>query len=54
MSRYEYDSKALEVARQIISLMYGPMPTGGSVQLLAMVQVLITDAMEYASGKDKS
>ena len=51
MNRHEHDSKALEVARQIICLVNGPMPIGGSVQLQAMIQVMIIDAMEYASGQ---
>ncbi|MDV0558169.1 hypothetical protein [Citrobacter portucalensis] len=44
----QYDSKALEFSREVIQLMYGPMPVGGSVQLLAKVQCLFIEAMEYA------
>lgn len=43
----QYDSKALEFSREVIQLMYGPMPVGGSVQLLAKVQCLFIEAMEY-------
>ena len=49
MKRYQCDEKALETAREIMRLVNGPMPVGGSVQLLAQVQVLVTEAMLWAS-----
>ena len=45
MNRYERDDKALDIAREIMRLVYGPIPIGGSVQLLAQVQLLVTKAM---------
>ncbi len=48
MNRYECDDKALKTAQEIMRLVYGPMPIGGSVQLLAQVQVLVTEAMLWA------
>ena len=49
MKRYECDDKALETARKIMQLVNGPMSIGGSVQLLAQVQLLVTGAMLYAA-----
>lgn len=49
MKRYQCDEKALETARDIMRLVNEPMPVGGSVQLLAQVHVLVTDAMLWAS-----
>ena len=36
---------ALEAARDVMRLTYGPMPAGGSVQLQAMVQLRILEAL---------
>lgn len=47
------DKTALEAARQIMAVIYGPMPLGGSVQLQAMVQEIVTDAMRAAAEQDK-
>lgn len=53
LEQQEVDSEALEVSREIMKIMYGPMPQGGSVQLMAQVQCLVIDAMKVAQG-DKS
>lgn len=47
----DIDSEALAVAREVMGIMYGPMPSGGSVQLMAQVQCLIIDAMKVARGE---
>ncbi|HHE5697784.1 TPA: hypothetical protein ACPEY2_001672 [Citrobacter amalonaticus] len=45
-----HDTKALELSREVMALMYGPIPTGGSVQLQAKIQCLFADAMDFAAG----
>ena len=45
-----HDTKALELSREVMALMYGRMPTGGSVQLQAKIQCLFADAMDFAAG----
>lgn len=49
VARHQYDSKALELARKVMAIMYGPMPIGGSVQLQAQVQCLFVEALQYAA-----
>ena len=44
----DHDAIALEKAHNIMQLMYGEMPKGGSTQLLAMVQVCVLEAMSRA------
>jgi len=39
------DQIALDAAKKIMELVYGPMPVGGSVQLIAQVQVAVSEAM---------
>lgn len=46
---HAFDSKALELSRKTMSLMYGPMPVGGSCQLQAKIQNLFIEAMEFAA-----
>ena len=43
----DYDAIALDKARNIMQIMYGEMPKGGSAQLLAMVQECILEAMSH-------
>lgn len=43
-----HDAKALELSREVMALVYDPMPIGGSVQLQAKIQCLFVDAMEFA------
>lgn len=43
----DHDAIALDKARNIMQIMYGEMPKGGSAQLLAMVQVCILEAMSH-------
>lgn len=45
-----HDTKALELSREVMAIMYGPIPTGGSVQLQAKIQCLFADAMDFAAG----
>lgn len=45
-----HDSKALALSRQVMALMYGPMPTGGSMQLQAKIQCMFVEAMAFAAG----
>jgi hypothetical protein len=42
-----HDAIALEKARNIMQIMYGETPRGGSTQLLAMVQVCVLEAMSH-------
>lgn len=42
------DQLALDAATDIMALMYGPTPAGGSVQLLAQVQCRVLDAIKAA------
>lgn len=44
-----HDSKALEFSREVMALMYGEMPPGGSVQLQAKIQCLFVNAMEFSA-----
>lgn len=53
LEQKDVDSEALAVSREIMKIMYSPMPSGGSVQLMAQVQCLVIDAMKVARG-DKS
>lgn len=46
---HAFDSKALELSRKTMGLMYGPMPVGGSCQLQAQIQNLFIEAMEFAA-----
>lgn len=46
---HAFDSKALELSRKTMGLMYGPMPVGGSCQLQAQIQNLFIEAMEFAT-----
>lgn len=48
MMNHIHDAKALELSREVMALVYGPMPIGGSVQLQAKIQCLFVDAMEFA------
>lgn len=48
MMNHIHDSKALELSREVMALVYDPMPIGGSVQLQAKIQCLFVDAMEFA------
>lgn len=50
LEQHKVDSEALAVSREIMKIMYGPMPLGGSVQLMAQVQCLVIDAMKVAQG----
>lgn len=50
LDQHKVDSEALAVSREIMKIMYGPMPKGGSVQLMAQVQCLVIDAMKVAQG----
>ena len=50
LEQHKVDSEALAVSREIMKIMYGPMPPGGSVQLMAQVQCLVIDAMKVAQG----
>lgn len=50
LEQHKVDSEALAVSREIMKIMYGPMPHGGSVQLMAQVQCLVIDAMKVAQG----
>ena len=43
----DHDAIALDKARNIMQIMYGEMPKGGSAQLLAMVQVCVLEAMSH-------
>lgn len=43
----DHDAIALDKARNIMQIMYGEMPKGGSTQLLAMVQVCVLEAMSH-------
>lgn len=43
----DHDAIALEKARNIMQIMYGETPRGGSTQLLAMVQVCVLEAMSH-------
>ncbi|GJK71900.1 hypothetical protein TUM17564_39270 [Citrobacter freundii] len=47
-----HDSKALEFSREVIALMYGKMPPGGSVQLQAEIQCMFVDAMGFAEASN--
>lgn len=42
------DQLALDAATDIMALMYGPLPVGGSVQLQAQVQCRVLDAIKAA------
>ncbi|MEI9695427.1 hypothetical protein V5074_20130 [Atlantibacter hermannii] len=46
---HAFDSKALELSRKTMGLMYGPMPVGGSCQLQAQIQNLFIEAMQFAA-----
>lgn len=46
---HAFDSKALELSRKTMGLMYGPMPVGGSCQLHAQIQNLFIEAMQFAA-----
>ncbi len=46
---HAFDSKALELSRKTMGLMYGPMPVGGSCQLQAQIQNMFIEAMEFAA-----
>lgn len=46
---HAFDSKALELSRKTMVLMYGPMPVGGSCQLHAQIQNLFIEAMQFAA-----
>jgi len=48
----DIDSEALEAARRIMKIMYGPMPIGGSCQLLAKVQCEIVESMRKVNQRD--
>lgn len=50
LEQHKVDSEALAVSREIMKIMCGPMPQGGSVQLMAQVQCLVIDAMKVAQG----
>lgn len=39
------DSIAMQTAKEVMHLMHGPMPIGGSVQLMAQVQCLVHEAI---------
>jgi len=44
---HDHDAIALKKARDIMQIMYGEMPKGGSTQLLAMVQECVLEAMSH-------
>ncbi|MDY0929101.1 hypothetical protein SOM41_22375 [Enterobacter sp. CFBP8995] len=48
----DVDSEALAAAWRIMKIMYGPMPVGGSCQLLAMVQCEIIEGMRNVIQRD--
>ena len=43
------DVLALNAAREIMALVYGPTPLGGSPQLLAQIQCVVSEAIVYAA-----
>ena len=43
------DVLALNAAREIMALVYGPTPTGGSPQLLAQIQCVVSEVIVYAA-----
>ena len=45
----EVDVLALNAAREIMGLVYGPTPLGGSPQLLAQIQCVVSEAIVYAA-----
>ncbi|HFP9201471.1 TPA: hypothetical protein ACHP1R_005385 [Raoultella ornithinolytica] len=47
---HAHDRKALELSREVMALVYGPMPVGGSVQLQAKIQCMFAEAMEFSAG----
>lgn len=48
------DQIALEAARKIMALAYGPMPGGGSTQLQAQIQEVIIDALAQEPAQPKA
>ena len=44
---HDHDAIALKKTRDIMQIMYGEMPKGGSTQLLAMVQECVLEAMSH-------
>jgi len=43
------DVLALNAAQEIMALVYGPTPLGGSPQLLAQIQCVVSEAIVYAA-----
>ena len=46
-AEHDHDAIALKKTRDIMQIMYGEMPKGGSTQLLAMVQECVLEAMSH-------